>query len=79
MPSARGPRALLEGNAVSLAHRRAPWRIVVATAVVIVLGATGFVVIRYVFREHPGPKSLHAAVKAFLGKESTPKQQDSQQ
>jgi len=37
-----------------------------------VLGATGFVVIRYVFREHPGPKSLHAAVKSFQGKESTP-------
>ena len=53
------------------AHRRARWRIVVATAGVIVLGATGFVVIRYVFREHPGPKSLHAAVKAFQGNEST--------
>jgi hypothetical protein len=57
---------------VPLAHRRIRWRIVVATAVVIVLGATGFVVIRYVFREHPGPKSLHAAVKAFQGMESTP-------
>ena len=55
-----------------LAHGRARWRIVVATAVVIVLGAAGFVVIRYVFREHPGPKSLHAAVKAFQGKEPTP-------
>ena len=71
-PSALGPRALLEGNEVPLAHGRARWRIVVATAVVIVLGAAGFVVIRYVFREHPGPKSLHAAVKAFQGKEPTP-------
>ena len=55
-----------------LAHGHHRWRIVAATAVVIVLGATGFVVIRYVFREHPGPKSLHAAVKAFQGKESIP-------
>ena len=58
---------------MSFAHRRARWCIVIATAVLIVLGATGFVVIPYVFREHPGPKSLHAAVKAFQGKKSTPK------
>jgi len=37
-----------------------------------VLGAIGFVVLPYVFREHPGPKSLRAAVKAFQGEGSTP-------
>jgi len=43
---------------------------VAAAAVVVVLGAVGFVAVRYVFREHPGPKSLNAAVKAFTGKGS---------
>ncbi len=57
-------------------HTHHPWRIVVFTAIVIVLGATGFVVIRYVFREHPGPKSLNAATKAFKGKESIPTTRD---
>ena len=49
-------------------RRRHRWRIVAATAVIVVLGGAGFVGTRYVFREHPGPKSLSAAVKAFTGK-----------
>ncbi|MGO8870855.1 MAG: hypothetical protein ACLQPH_05535 [Acidimicrobiales bacterium] len=41
-----------------------------ATAVVIVLGGTSFVALRYLFREHPGPKSLNSVVKAFKEKGS---------
>jgi len=52
------------------ARRRHPWRIVFVTAAVIALGGIGFVVVRYVFREHPGPESLNAAVKAFKGRET---------
>jgi hypothetical protein len=39
----------------------------VATSVAVVLGGTCFVAIRYMFREHPGPKSLSVATKAFKG------------
>jgi hypothetical protein len=53
---------------VPSARRRSPWRIVAAAAVAIVLGGTGFVAVRYVFREHPGPESLNSVVKAFKGK-----------
>jgi len=35
-----------------------------------VLGGIGFVVARYVLREHPGPESINAAVKAFKGSEA---------
>ena len=41
-----------------------------ASAVAIVLGGSCFVAIRYVFREHPGPKSLSVATKAFKGRAS---------
>ena len=41
-------------------------------AAVIVLGATGLVVLPYLFRDHPGPQSVNAAVKAFKGREPTP-------
>jgi hypothetical protein len=43
----------------------------VATAAVIVLGGTALLAVRYVFREHPGPKSLNTAVKTFKGNRST--------
>ncbi len=57
---------------IRLAHGRTRWLVVVAAVVVIVVGAAGFEVIRYLLREHPGPKSLPSAVKAFQGDESTP-------
>ena len=53
------------------ARRRHWWRIVVAMAVVLVFGATGFLVVPYVFRTHPGPMPLGAAVKAFKGNDSS--------
>ena len=40
-------------------------------AVVLVFGATGFLVVPYVFRTHPGPMPLGAAVKAFKGNDSS--------
>ena len=40
-------------------------------AVVLVLGGTGFLVVPYVLRAHPGPMSLGSAVKAFKGNESS--------
>ncbi|MGO8871717.1 MAG: hypothetical protein ACLQPH_10025 [Acidimicrobiales bacterium] len=52
------------------ARRRTPWRIIAATGVVIVLVGMGFVAVRYLFREHPGPEPLSSVVKAFKGKGS---------
>jgi len=43
-----------------------------ATVAVMVLGGTGFVALRYVLRDHPGPRSLAAAVKAFKETGSIP-------
>lgn len=62
----------MKGGAVPSGRRRFPWRIVVATALVIVLGGSGFVAVRYLSRERPGAMSLNAAVKAFKGKGSIP-------
>jgi hypothetical protein len=52
-------------------HRRHRRRIVVVAGIVVVLGFIGFVALRYTFREHPGPRSLSSAAKAFEGGAST--------
>ncbi len=51
-------------------RRRLRWRIVATAALVMMLVGSGFVAVRYLFRERPGPMSINAAVKAFKGKGS---------
>lgn len=57
-------------NIASPTRRHHRWWIALVVGIVVVLAVPGYVVLRYLTREHPGPKSVNSVIQNFHGSTS---------